>query len=44
LGYFFGENRELLVRYIKEGEFVLALLVCFFLVVLFLLPRGPKGC
>jgi len=44
LGYFFGENRELLVRYIKEGEFVLALLVCLFLVVLFLLPRGPKGC
>ena len=43
LGYFFGENRELLVRYMKEGEFVLALLVLLVLVVLFLFPRRPKG-
>ena len=42
LGYFFGENRELLVRYIKEGEFVLALLVCLLLVFLFLFPKKPR--
>ena len=43
LGYFFGENRELLVRYIKEGEYALALLVCLLLVFLFFFPRRPKG-
>jgi membrane protein DedA with SNARE-associated domain len=42
LGYFFGENRELLVRYVKEGEYVLGLLVCLLLVFLFLFPRRPK--
>jgi membrane protein DedA with SNARE-associated domain len=42
LGYFFGENRELLVRYVKEGECVLALLVCLLLVFLFLFPRKPR--
>jgi membrane protein DedA with SNARE-associated domain len=42
LGYFFGENRELLVRYIKEGEYVLALLVCLLLVFLFLFPKKPR--
>jgi membrane protein DedA with SNARE-associated domain len=42
LGYYFGENRELLVRYIKEGEYVLALLVCLLLAFLFLLPRKPR--
>lgn len=42
-GYFFGENRELLVRYVKEGEYALALVVCLLLVFLFLLPRGSKG-
>ena len=42
LGYFFGENRELLVRYVKEGEYVLGLLVFLLLVFLFLFPRRPK--
>lgn len=42
LGYFFGENRESLVRYVREGEYVLALLVCLFLVFLFLFPRKPR--
>lgn len=42
LGYFFGENRELLVRYVKEGEYVLGLLVCLLLVFLFFFPRRPK--
>jgi membrane protein DedA with SNARE-associated domain len=42
LGYFFGENRESLVRYVKEGEHVLALLVCLLLVFLFLFPRKPR--
>ena len=42
LGYFFGENRELLVRYVKGGEYVLGLLVCLLLVFLFLFPRRPK--
>jgi len=42
LGYFLGENREVLVHYIKEGEYVLALLVCLFLAFLFLLPRKPR--
>ena len=39
LGYFFGENRELLVRYVKEGEYALALVVCLLLVFLFFFPR-----
>ena len=43
LGYFFGENREALARYIKEGEYVLALLVCLLLAFLFFFPRRPKG-
>ncbi len=43
LGYFFGENRELLVRHIKEGEYVLALLVCLVLGFLFFFPRRRKG-
>lgn len=42
LGYFFGENRELLVRYVKEGEYVLGLLVCLLLVFLFFFPRRSK--
>jgi len=42
LGYFFGENRELLVRYVKEGEYVLALLVCLLLVFLFFFPKKPR--
>ncbi len=42
LGYFFGENREALVRYIREGELVLALLVGLVLVFLFFFPRRPK--
>jgi membrane protein DedA with SNARE-associated domain len=42
LGYFFGENRELLVRYVKEGECVLGLLVCLLLVFLFFFPRRSK--
>ncbi len=43
LGYFFGENRELLVRYIKGGEYVLALVVCLLLVFLFFFPKRPKS-
>lgn len=43
LGYFFGENLELLARYIKEGEYVLALLVCLLLVFLFFYPRKPRN-
>jgi membrane protein DedA with SNARE-associated domain len=42
LGYFFGENRELLVRYVKEGEYVLGLLVCLLLVFLFFFPRRGR--
>jgi membrane protein DedA with SNARE-associated domain len=42
LGYFFGENRELLVRYVKEGECVLGLLVCLLLVFLFFFPRRGR--
>ena len=42
LGYFFGENRELLVRYIREGEWVLALLACIVLGFLFFFPRRTK--
>lgn len=42
LGYFFGENRELLVRYVKEGEYALALIVCLLLVFLFFFPRKPR--
>jgi len=43
LGYFFGENRELLVRYVKEGEYALALVVGLFLVFLFFFPKRRKG-
>ncbi len=43
LGYAFGESRELLVRYIKEGEIVLGLLVVLVLVLLYLFPRRSKG-
>ncbi len=39
LGYFFGENRELLDRYVKHGEYALDLLVCLLLVFLFFFPR-----
>jgi membrane protein DedA with SNARE-associated domain len=39
LGYFFGENRESLIRYVKQGEYALALLVCLLLVFLFFFPR-----
>jgi len=48
LGYLFSENREVLVRYVKEGELVLALLVCIVLALLFFSPlrwkrrRPPK--
>jgi membrane protein DedA with SNARE-associated domain len=42
LGYFFAENREALVRYVKEGELVLAVLVCIVLVLLFC-PRRWRG-
>ena len=42
LGYLFGENRELLVRYIKGGEYVLALLVCVVLAFLFFFPKRRK--
>jgi membrane protein DedA with SNARE-associated domain len=42
LGYFFGENHEVLVRYVKEGEYVLALLVCLLLVFLFFFPRRGR--
>lgn len=45
LGYWFSENRDVLVRHVREGEYVLGLLVCFVLAVLFLLPgkRGRTG-
>ncbi len=42
LGYFFGENRELLVRYTKEGEYGVALLVCVALLILFFFPRRRR--
>ncbi len=42
LGYFFGENRELLVRYAWQGEYGVALFVCVVLVFLFFFPRRPK--
>lgn len=43
LGYFFGENRESLVRCVKEGQYVLALVVCLLLVFLFFLSKRPKS-
>jgi len=42
LGYFSSENREALVRYVKQGEYALALIVCLVLVLLFFFPRRPK--
>jgi membrane protein DedA with SNARE-associated domain len=48
LGYFFSENREVLVRYVKEGELVIGLLVCIVLALLLFSPlrwkrrRPPK--
>jgi membrane protein DedA with SNARE-associated domain len=42
-GYFFAENREALVQYVKEGEFLLGLVVCLILAILFFFPRKPKG-
>ena len=43
LGYFFSENREVLVRHVKGAEYLLGLLVCLVLVLLFLFPRRPRG-
>jgi membrane protein DedA with SNARE-associated domain len=40
-GYFFAENREALVRYVKEGEFVLGVVICLVLAILFFFPRKP---
>jgi len=42
LGYFFSENREALIRYVKEGELVLAVFVCVVLILLFF-PRKWRG-
>ena len=43
LGYLFAENREDLVRYVREGELVLAALVCIILALLFFLPKRWRG-
>ena len=42
LGYFLAENRQTLIQYVKEGELVLAVLVCIVLVLLFF-PRRWRG-
>jgi membrane protein DedA with SNARE-associated domain len=42
-GYFFAENREALVQYVKEGEYVLGVVVFLVLAVLFLFPRRGGG-
>ena len=42
-GYLFAENREALVQHMKEGEFVLGVVVCLVLAVLFFFPRRPGG-
>ncbi len=42
LGYLTSENHEALVRYVKHGEYALALMVCLFLVLLFFFPRRQK--
>jgi membrane protein DedA with SNARE-associated domain len=43
LGYYFSENQAVLVRYVRKGEFLLALLILAVLVLCFLLPRRPGG-
>jgi membrane protein DedA with SNARE-associated domain len=43
LGYFFAENREALVRHIREGEYVVALVVVVVLVLVLVFPRRPKA-
>jgi membrane protein DedA with SNARE-associated domain len=42
LGYSFSENREALVRHVKEGEYVLGVLVCIVLALLFFSPMRRK--
>ncbi len=43
LGYYFSENQEVLVRHVRKGEFVLALLILVILALCFFLPRKPGG-
>lgn len=43
LGYFFSENHEVLVRHVRKGELLLALLILLALVLCFFLPRRPGG-
>jgi membrane protein DedA with SNARE-associated domain len=43
LGYFLGENRELLVRYVERGEWLLAALVVVIIAIVFVLRRHRRG-